>query len=528
MVSVKDGIGSSINRMTMQQRAMLVGAFFATLSVLYVLSQMGGGQPMGLLYGGLDSATAQEITSELSGMGVPYELGNDGSSIYVPQDQVNQIRLDIAGSGISSGPDGWELLDDQGFTTSEFDQRTGYQRALQGELAQTIGEMDAVKAARVSIVMPEADLFSDDEVFSKATVSVTLGSGKLTDSEVQVIVNTVAGAVEGLTPENVTVSDTAGTLYAAPGVSDGIGGGSSSFDSAREYEADLEASIRTMLEGVVGPGNARVTVNAALDFSQSVSEIRERTPVLDANGDQVIGDETTRDEDYIAPDGELDTGLLGVEDNLVDPVDVAENNELFYRLREADRGYLFDETVTTRTEAPGTPTSLSVAVVLDQTVLAEAGLDDAASMTNFENLVGAAVGLQLDRGDVVAVQALPFDTAAAEAETLALEEVAAAEGQESLIGLIRTGATALIAIVIVVFAILMLRKGKKDNVIESIDLNGVDLAALPSAENAAAEIEAAQAEIAEREADIYELIENQPGEVADLLRLWLSEREPTA
>ncbi len=401
---------------------------------------------------------------------------------------------------------------------------------MQGELEKTISSMDAVQTARVSVVVPEADLFSDDEVYSKATVSVALASGKLTDSEVQVIVSIVAGAVEGLTPENVSVTDTAGTVYTAPGLGDSMGGvgGGSAMDVAAEYQSNLENKVRAMLEGVVGPGNARVTVTAALDFSQSQSEIRERTPVLDANGDQVIQDETARDEDYIAPNDQLDTGLLGTEDNLIDPVTIAEGNDLYYRLREGDRAYLFDETVTTRTEAPGTPTSLSVAVLLDETVLAAAGLDDAASLTNFQDLVGAAVGVQAARGDLVSVQALPFDTAGAEAEAQAIEEAAAAQGQESLIGLIRTGATALIALVIVVFSILMLRKGKKNNVIESIDLNGVDLSALPSAEATQAEIEAARQEIAEREADIFELIENQPDEVADLLRLWLSEREPAS
>ncbi len=524
--SIKDGVGASMARMTMQQRLTLAGGFVATLVLLFVASRLGGNPPMGLLYGGLDPEKAQEVTSELTTMGVPYELGGDGTSIFVPQDRVNQVRLDIAGSGISSGPEGWSLLDEQGFTTSEFDQRTGYQRALQGELAMTIGEMSSVESARVSIVMPESDLFSDDEVFAKANVSVELaGAGKLTDSEVQVILNMVAGSVEGLSPENVSVSDTNGTLYAAPGMGDTGTGGGTAFESARAYENELEASIRSMLEGVVGPGNARVSVTADLDFSQSVSEIREVTPVLDANGEQVIGDETVRDEDYIAPDGQLDTGLLGTEDNLIDPVAVAETNELFYRLRESDRGYLFDETVTTRTEAPGAPTSLSVAVVLDATVLEEVGLDDAASITSFEELVGAAVGVKAERGDVISVTALPFDTATAEAEALAIEEAAAAESQSGLIDMIRTGATGLIAFVIVVFSVLMLRKGRKNEVIESIDLDGVDLRAIPAGERAAAELEAVKEQRAARESDIYELIENQPEEVADLLRLWLTERE---
>ncbi len=530
LVAVKDGVGASINRMTIQQRIQLAGGFFATLAVIYFLSTLGGGSPMGFLYGDLDSGTAAEMTTELTSMGVPYELSADGRSIYVPVDRVAELRLALDSSGISSGPEGWSILDNNGFTTSEFDQRTGYQRALQGELERTINELDAVKSSRVSVVMPESDLFSDDEIYSKATVSVALGASKLNESQVQTIVNIVAGSVPGLVAENVAVSDTAGNVYTAPGMTDiagGMGGGSS-MDAAAEYQSALEAKVRAMLEGVVGAGNARVTVTAALDFSQSQSEIRERTPVLDANGDQVLQSDTTRGEDYIAPNDQLDTGLLGTEDNLIDPVAIADGNTVYYRLREGDQLYLFDETVTTRTEAPGTPTSLSVAVVLDQTALAAAGLDDATSMTNFENLVSAAVGVQVARGDNVAVQALPFETASAEAEALALEEAAAAEGQASLIGLIRTGATALIGLVIVVMSILMLRKGKKDGVIESIDLNGVDLTALPTAEETQAEIEAAKAELAEREADIFELIENQPDEVADLLRLWLSEREPTA
>lgn len=531
--SMRSGVSNSIAQMTWQQRLILGAAFAATIGLIFVVTRLGGDEPMDLLYGGLDSAKAQQITSELASQGVPYELGPGGASIYVPRDRVDQTRLDLAGSGISSGPEGWSLLDNQGFTTSEFDQRTGYQRALQGELASTIESMAAIRSARVTIVMPESDLFSNDDIHAKATVTVELAkAGQLSQSEVQVIVNTVASAVEGLTPDQVTVADTQGVLYAAPGLAAG-GGGSNSFDSARQYERQLEGNIRSLLEGVVGPGSARVSVSAELDFSQRVSEVTHHVPVFDAQGNQVVAAETVRNEDYVSPRAELDTGLLGTEDNILDPVDVAENNELYYRLRESDRGYLYDQTVTTRTEAPGTPTGLSVAVVLDTNALAAANLATPESMADLENLVAAAVGLRADRGDLISVRSLPFDATVLAQQQAAADALAASgDGESGLADVIRIGATALVALMVAGFGLMML---KRSHALprDLYDGNGeptlTDFApvgpVLPDIELGPHDsVELSDLSVY-NEDDIYELVENQPEDVAHLLRSWLNEPE---
>ncbi|MEZ5227439.1 MAG: hypothetical protein R2710_12405 [Acidimicrobiales bacterium] len=270
---------------------------------------------------------------------------------------------------------------------------------------------------------------SNDEVYSKATVSVNLARGRLTDSEVQTIIAIVTGSVEGLTPENVAVSDTAGNVYAAPGVTGGVGGvaGGSSMDIATEYQNALKRRCRpcskvSSVRGTRGHGHGgpRLQPEPVRDPAAHAGPRRQRCP-----GHR---ERHHLREDYIAQrSARHRTSHRG--DNLVDPGDDRRGQRVYYRLREADNAHLYDETVTTRTEARRYADVGLRRGLLDQTVLAEAGLDDAASLTNFENLVGAAVGVQAARGDVVvAVQALPFDTAAAEAEALALEEAASAQG----------------------------------------------------------------------------------------------------
>src|SRR6056297_1121780 len=108
------------------------------------------------LYTDLPQQEAASVTSWLKEQGVPYQLENNGCSIYVPADLVYETHLNLAGAGLPrQGGVGFEIFDKQNFGVTKFTQKINYQRAMQGELARTIASMESVKSARVHLVMPE-------------------------------------------------------------------------------------------------------------------------------------------------------------------------------------------------------------------------------------------------------------------------------------------------------------------------------------------------------------------------------------
>src|SRR5690606_10896648 len=108
-----------------------------------------------------------------------------------------------------------ELFDTANLSLTDFTQQVNYQRALEGELSRTISSLTAVKAARMHIVIPQQSLFSEDQLPTTASVVVDLESGQsLNREQVRAISHLVSSAVEGLTPENLTIVDMDGNVLA--------------------------------------------------------------------------------------------------------------------------------------------------------------------------------------------------------------------------------------------------------------------------------------------------------------------------
>ena len=143
---------ASIRRMNMNQQLLLGGVFVAVVALIFFVSRLGGSTSMGILYLGLEPETAAGVVDELESRGIEYELSDSGRVVWVPRQLVAETRLDMSALGLPDSTDGWSILDEQGITSSEFDQRVGYQRAMEGELASTIAVIDGVVGANVHLV----------------------------------------------------------------------------------------------------------------------------------------------------------------------------------------------------------------------------------------------------------------------------------------------------------------------------------------------------------------------------------------
>ena len=224
-----------------------------------------------VLYSDLTMEDSAAIFQRLKESKIPYQLSADGKTILIPRENVYEMRLELAAQGLpEQGSAGFELFDDTKLGMTEFLQNVNYQRALQGELARTIGRFDEVESARVHLVMASRSLFVEEQEPATASVILKMRSGKwLGKEQIQGIVHLVSSSISGLRPENVTIVDGNGKMLAGFPDKSGMAGVTSDQLAFQEkVEKNLETRVKTMLEKALGPERAIVRVSADIDFQQ--------------------------------------------------------------------------------------------------------------------------------------------------------------------------------------------------------------------------------------------------------------------
>jgi len=476
------------------------------------------------LFTGLSSTDAAAITAKLTDAKEPYQLSDGGQTILVPQADVYQQRITLSGEGLPAGgsdTQGYSLLDNASMTSSDFQQKVTYQRALEGELAKTIQSINGVQAAVVHLAIPQDDVFTDNAGTTTASVLVkTSPTTTLTATQVEAIVHLVSSSVPKLDPAQVTVADSNGKVLNVAG-SDGSSSALSSEQNQQTaaYEGDTTTAVQTMLDKLVGPGHSVTRVDALLNFDQQTTDRQEY--ISDPNNPPLS--DTTTKETYNGT-GTPVGGVLG-PDNIGGTTGTSSAGSGY--TKETDtRQNAVGTLKTTTTSAPGKPSRVTVAVVLDQAVAAN------VDQNQLTQLITAAAGLDPTRGDVVTVSKMPFDTTAA---TQAKQELDAATTQQTRTDLFNLGKTGGLVLLVVLALLIVLKKSRRVDR-SPVDIgeltvvrDGVpleDAALLPAGVGAHAEPPGvAQAErqaVTRRE--IGMLIDHQPDEVARLLRGWLAER----
>jgi len=509
---------ATIREFTIAQRVLSVIGLAVLLLGALALSSWLARPTYSPLFADLSASDASAIVDHLQSAGVDYELTDGGRTILVPADKLYQMRLEVAAAGLPNGSEGgYSLLDDMGMTSSDFQQQVTYQRALEGELARTIGAMAGIDAATVKLALPEESVFVDETPDPTASVFIRTKPGVTMDSaKVQAIVHLVSAGIEGMEPSDVAVIDAEGYVLSA------VGGGTST-DGLRdgqtgEYEARVASNVQAMLDKLVGPGNAVVSVSADLDFDRTV----RTTESVETNPDLPPVSSATTREEYTG-EGTAAGGVLG-PDNIAVPTQDQGAGE--YR-RETETVNNPVSTVREElTTAPGSVRRQSVSVVVSE----DAGRN--LNLGQLEAAVAAAAGVDPERGDVVSVTRMAFDTTTAERAREALAEVEEREAAERTTELIRSGAIALVIILgVIALAVVMARRSRRARR-EALDLGILQMLEARKAEA----LEAAQAEapalpsalpssptdeLEARREDILALAAEQPAEVAEVLRGWL-------
>lgn len=432
---------------TLAQRTIaVIGAALLVMGVIALGSWLTKPQ-MSPLFTGLSATDASAVVEQLKSANVPYELTEGGATILVPDAQVYPQRLTAAAAGLPSDTSGgYTLLDKMGVTASEFQQSVTYKRAIEGELARTIGAMSGVTAASVQLAIPEESVFVAEERHPTASVFVkTQGGGSLTEDQVAAIVHLTSASIPGMTPEDVAVTDQSGKVLAAVGT--GLTGSANT--QATEYEAKVASSVTKMLETIVGPGNA--TVSVAADVANSTSERMDETYTAPEGG--LMSTEQTKTETYTGGQGR-GTGVLG-PDNIAVP-DAAGGGS--YQAEESTRNNAVNKTTEKTTTPAGEVTRQTISVALDRAAV------NGVTAEQVQALVSTAAGINAQRGDTVTVEMVEFSqsgAAAAQAALDAAEAEKAAQTQAELLRAAIIGGSIVLAAIILVVALLVRRKMKR-------------------------------------------------------------------
>ncbi len=384
-----------------------------------------------VLYADLDPDDAGRVLAYLKDEKIPYRVEQGGRAIEVPAARVYEARMSLAAQGVPRGGGvGFELFDRQTLGMTDFVQRLGFQRALQGELARSISELDAVAGARVHLALPRRSVFVSKDRAPTASVVLRLRPGRTLDAgQVGAIVHLVASSVEGLRPGAVTVVDTRGRVLSDEEAGRDPAGPRGLLGLQARLEQGYVGRIEAMLEKILGPGHAIARVTVELDRTQ-VERTEER---YDPDGSAVRSERRT-----VEKSRNLGAqGVPGVAAALTNETKAEEQAGPTSEREESALSYEVSRQTSHVLQGTGGVRRLSVAVLVDgrpaeEGDAAQAGDSKASGdgaeggssgfvprpteeLERYRELIKRAVGFDESRGDEIEVVSVPFQVPEPEA-----------------------------------------------------------------------------------------------------------------
>jgi len=402
--------------LTVRQRITIAAVALGSAAALYALVHWNRERDFRPLFSGLAPEDAAAIVQKLKETGADYRLPEGGGAVLVPSARLAELRLTMAAAGIPrSGRIGFELFDKTSFGATEFAEHVNYRRALEGELERSVMSLAEVEQARVHVTFPKDSVFLDSQQPAKASVLVRLKPGaRLSPQNVQAINHLVAAAVEGLSPDAISVLDMNGNLLGRPRraePADGAGPSEATLDFRHKVEADLLTKINATLEPLLGADKYRAGVSVDCDFSGG--ELSEE--VFDPARSVMLSSQRTEDSSGAA----AASGVPGTSSTLPRPTSrPAASSGRVTRVSE-NITYQSSRTVKRTRLAGGTVKKMSVAILVDQEltwekdkntfrrVLAAPGPE---KLKSIRDLVAGVTGFSSERGDQITVESLPFES----------------------------------------------------------------------------------------------------------------------
>src|SRR3954471_6826725 len=390
-----------IANMTPKGRLMLGGSAAAVLLLAFFMLRIAGQPSYTTVMAGIDPAQTGKITAALDAKGIKYEIQNNGTALAVDKSQLAQARIALAEQGLpGTAQPGFALFDKQKLGASDFQQQVTYQRALEGQLAGTISQIDGVGGATVQLVLPQDQLFADKQSAAKASVLLSGQSSSLQPGAIHGIAQLVSGSVKGLDPNSVSITDSTGALLwpnSQGGASDGQMAATQKQAAEARYSQSMESNLNAMLVQTLGPGKAQVQVNADLNADQTTLHkltYGKKGVVLSSKKD----DETLKGSGTAGGGGAAGTASNTVPSYAGAGASGSGSN---YKHKTEELVNGVDKQVAETHVAPGAVNKLNVGVLVAARVPAK-------SVAAIRQAVASTAGITPARGDKLSVSQVAF------------------------------------------------------------------------------------------------------------------------
>lgn len=550
-----DQLRKLISGLSLLQRLSILGMAAAVVAGILAFVHYKHEGDFHPLYSGMAPEDAATVVQKLKESAVEYRLGDNGATVLVPTQKMAESRLTLAAAGLpKSGRIGFELFDKNNFGATEFVEHINYKRALEGELERSVMSLAEVELARVHLTLPKESVFINQQLPAKASVMVKLKPGaQISPQNVIAVTNLVASAVEGLTPDAVSLLDMDGNLLSKPhraAAGDGSEVTAEALEVRQQIEHALVNKISMTLEPLLGVNRFRAGVSVDCDLTSG--EQQEET--LDPAKSVMLSSQKTEE----GADRPVSGGVPGTASNLPNPTGANPNKTSGGIARRTENITYQTSRVVRHTRIPqGVVRRMSLAVLVDQNVSWETDgkvqkrvLVPPAPETlkTIRELVAGVTGFSEERGDQLIVESLPFESSlnAQPPPPAAVKPNAKPTVKDppwlefvnkykDLMLPISLGLVLLIVLAAGVFKVV--RKPKPAVVAPGqLELPEGDQppSALPDGEQPAANIELSPAalQLAEGERDqlaerIRQLAKRDPAATANVLRMWMQDNQPT-
>ena len=535
-----DGLMARLTQVPVKAMVMLTLGVAALAAVLAALAMWSKSGDYRVLYANLSDKDGGAILSQLSQMNVPYKHAEGGNAILVPSDKVHDVRLKLAQAGLPKGSTtGFELLDNARFGQTQFQERMTWQRALEGELARSIGALAAVQNARVHLALPQQNGFFREQQKPSASVLVQLHAGRVLErAQIAGIVHLVSASVPELTPKAVSVLDSSGTLLSGA-TSDNPANGldAQQLQYVQQIEANYVKRVIEIIEPIVGRDNVRATVAAEVDFAQS-----EATDELFKPNQGRDAAATVRSQQLSESTNGASTTPSGIPGALSNqppvpatapltgpsaPLQASSSSGGTNASLRRDNvvNYEVDKTVRVTRHASGAVKRLNAAVVVNHRVVTDAkGKTTSTPLSSDEvekltALVHESIGFSKERGDSVKLINAPFRV-----EALPKADAVPMLQQPWLLDLVRAAAVpaalVLVALLVVSGVIKPAFKAAAGPAVGG-QLNAV-VADTPNLPTTAPPLTLGAPTVDKRLSDAREMAKQNPAAVAHIVRDWVS------
>ena len=465
------------------------------------------------LYRDLDLEDAGKIVQDLDSKQMKYKLENGGTSILIDSKDMDRYRLELAIDGnLPSDSVGFELFDDMGMMVTDDDRKIMYQRALEGELERSISSLDAIKKAKVHLVMSQKSIFETEEREASASVILDIKpNAKLEEDSLRGIGSMVSGAVDNLPLNNIKIIDSKGNLLSMALEDSDTGNALNMLNKHHkikaDYEKELEANVMRLLGPVLGTDKVKVVINTELDFDSTESETTKysnpvpRSEQLNVNGKDIETNEA---------------GNIGnTSSNVIN--EVGGDNATYNRTINNELTTEKSNTIS----APGKIEKITASIVYDGTLSRK-------KVAEIEDLVGTAIGYDFDREDLINVVGIEFDQAEKDKLEEQLEDFNSEDGVLAFVKenkFIFIGLLGLLTILLLIFGVRKIfRKEEEEEFdFEGYDsrediLSNVDKVRDETEKSTEVELISAEDEIAAKE-----YAEEHPDLAAELIKVWMKD-----